>query len=96
MRSNNKMPHLTQGLLTLSKCRVVIGHHTGHNTLRRHLHLMGLSHSALCRECGEENENWAHILCECEAVGYSDMRIWTPFFGSRVHEEYKSGGHLEI
>ena len=39
---------------------------TGHNTLRRHLHLMGLSDSPLCRRCGTEDENSAHILCECE------------------------------
>jgi hypothetical protein len=41
---------------------------TGHNTLRRHLHLMGLSHSPLCRRCGAEDETSTHILCECEAL----------------------------
>jgi hypothetical protein len=40
---------------------------TGHNILRRHLHLTGLSDSPLCR-CGAEEENLAHILCECEAL----------------------------
>ena len=41
---------------------------TGHNTLRRHLYLMGLSDSPLCRRCGVEDETSAHILCECEAL----------------------------
>jgi hypothetical protein len=31
--------------------RLVIGLLTGHNTLRRHLHIMGLSDSPLCRKC---------------------------------------------
>ena len=41
---------------------------TGHNTLRRHLHLLGLSDSSLCRRCGAEDETSAHFLCESEAL----------------------------
>jgi len=48
--------------------RVVTVLLTGHNTLRRHLHLLGLSDSSLCRRCGTENETSAHFLCECEAL----------------------------
>jgi hypothetical protein len=48
--------------------RGVTGLLTGHNTLRRYLHLMGMSDSPLCRRCRAENETWAHILCECEAL----------------------------
>jgi hypothetical protein len=40
----------------------------GHNTLRIHLYLMGLSESALSRRCGAQDETSAHILCECEAL----------------------------
>jgi hypothetical protein len=40
----------------------------GHSTPRRHLHLIGLSDSPLCRRCGAEDETSAHILCECEAL----------------------------
>jgi len=47
--------------------RPFIGLLTGHNTLRRHLHLMGLSDSSLCR-CGAEDETSAHVLSECEAL----------------------------
>jgi hypothetical protein len=47
---------------------VVIGLLTGHNTLRRHLHLTGLTNSSLYRKCGTEEETSVHILCECEAL----------------------------
>jgi hypothetical protein len=48
--------------------RFIIGLFAGHNTLRRHLHLMGLSESPLCRRCGAEEETSVHILFECEAL----------------------------
>jgi len=48
--------------------RVVIGLLTGHNTLRRHLCLLGLLDSPLCRKCMVGEEIFAHILCECEAL----------------------------
>jgi hypothetical protein len=48
-----------------TQSRVMIGLLTGHNTLRRHLHLIGLNSSPLC---GIEDETSAHILCECEAL----------------------------
>jgi hypothetical protein len=47
---------------------VVTGLLTGHNTLYRHLHVMGLRESLLCRKCGAEDETSAHILCRCEAL----------------------------
>jgi len=50
-----------------TQSRAVIGLLTGHNTPRRHLHLMGLSDIPLCR-CGAQDETSAHILCECEAL----------------------------
>jgi len=48
--------------------RAVTGLLTGHNTPRRHFHLLGLSDSPLCRRCGAEDETSAHIHCECEAL----------------------------
>ena len=51
-----------------TKSRVVIGHLTGHKTLRRYLHLIGFTNIPLCRRCGAEYETSAHILCECEAL----------------------------
>ena len=51
-----------------TQSRVVTGLLTGHNTLRRHLHLLKLTDSPLCRACGVKEETSAHILCECEAL----------------------------
>jgi len=51
-----------------TQSRAVTGLLTGHNTLRRHLHIMGLSDSPLCRRFGTEDETSPHILCECEAL----------------------------
>jgi hypothetical protein len=48
--------------------RAVIGLLTGHNTLRRHLYLLGLQDSPLCRRCGVMDEATTHIHCECEAL----------------------------
>ena len=48
--------------------RVVTGLLTGHNTLRRHLYLLGLLESPMCRKCGVGEETSAHILCECKAL----------------------------
>ena len=48
--------------------RVIIGLLTGHNTLRRHLYIMGLSSNPTCRKCGTEEETSVHVLCECEAL----------------------------
>jgi hypothetical protein len=51
-----------------TQSRAVIGLLTGRKTLRRHLHVMGLSYNPTCRKCGTKNSSSAHILCECEAL----------------------------
>jgi hypothetical protein len=48
--------------------RIVIGLLTENNTLRRLLHVMGLSNNPTCRKCGTEEETSVHILCECEVL----------------------------
>ena len=57
-------------LMTLIRIqsRVVTGLLTGHNTLRRHLYLLGLFSSPLCRWRGAGEETSAHVLCECEVL----------------------------
>jgi len=50
-----------------TQTRAVIGLLTGHNTLRRHLHVMRLSNNPTCRKCTEK-ETSIHILCECEVL----------------------------
>jgi hypothetical protein len=65
-------PDLAIGAQLLSfnrtQSRVVIGLLTGHNTLIRHLHIVGLCNDPMCRKCGTEEETSVHILCECEAL----------------------------
>jgi len=57
-----------QSIQCIAQSRAVIGLLTGHNTLRRHLHLMGLLVSPLCRKCGVKEETSANILCERETL----------------------------
>ena len=52
---------------------------SGHNTLRRHLYLLGLLDSPLCGGCGVKEENSANILCECEALASSRHRYLGSF-----------------
>jgi len=65
-------PNLATGARLLSfnrtQSRAVFGLLTGHNTLRRHVHVMGLSNNVTYRKCGTEEETSVHILGECEAL----------------------------
>jgi hypothetical protein len=47
--------------------RAVTGLLTRYNTPRKHLYIMELIDSFLCRRCGIEEKNAGRILCECEA-----------------------------
>jgi len=76
-----------------TQSRAVTGPLTGHNTLRRHLHLMGLSDSPLCRRCGGEDETSVRILCECEALASLRRVAGLLLLGARGHQEYKSGAN---
>ena len=60
--------------------RVVVGLLTGHNTLIRHLHVMGLSNDPTCRKCGTEEETSVQILCECEALASLRHQYLGSFF----------------
>ena len=51
-----------------TQSRVVTNLLTGHNSLRRHLHFMGLSSTHLCRICWVEEGTSIHVLCKCEAL----------------------------
>jgi hypothetical protein len=57
-----------------SQSRAVTGLLTGHNTLRRHLHLTGLSDRPLCR-CGAEDETSATFFVSVKLWVHSDMCI---------------------
>jgi hypothetical protein len=77
-----------------AQSRAVIGLLNGHNILRRHLYLLVLQDSPLCRKCGVMEENSAHILCECEALASLRHAHLGSFFwhGYVLHEgiTYKS------
>jgi len=80
-----------------TQSRAVTGLLTGRNTLRRHLYLLGLLDSPLCRKCGVEEETPAHILCECEALASLRHAYLGSFF--LEPEDIRSlglGGHLEL
>jgi hypothetical protein len=55
-------------LYTIAISRAVIDLLTGHNTLGRHLYLLGLHGSLLYKKCGVMEETSEQILCECEAL----------------------------
>jgi hypothetical protein len=50
-----------------TQSKVVTGLLSGHNTLRRHLHLMGCQ-TVHCVRRGAEDETSADIVCECEVL----------------------------
>ena len=78
LNNNNNNNNRTQS-------KVIIGLLIGHNTLRRHLHLMGLSNSPLCTRCGAEDETSAKFYVSVKVWIHSDTRIWAHFFGAREH-----------
>ena len=77
-------PNLATGARLLSfnrtQIRVAVGLLTGHNTLRRHLHVMGLSNDPTCRKFVTEEETSVHILCECEALASFRHQYLGSFF----------------
>jgi len=79
-------PRLGTGakLMTFNRIqsRVVTGRLTGHNTLRRHLYLLGLLDSPLCWKCRVWEETSAHIV-SARLWPHSDMHTWPPFSWSR-------------
>jgi hypothetical protein len=49
------------GSFNTMQCRVVTCLLTGHNTLGRHLYIMGQTDNPVCWSCRAD-----HVLCECE------------------------------
>lgn len=47
---------------------IITGLHIGYNTLRRRLYIMGLIDNPLCRRCGVEKEDSAHVVCAYESL----------------------------
>jgi len=62
------------------KSRVIIGLLTAYNSLRRHLYIMDLIDSPICRRCGTKKETSARVLCECEALATLTHTYLCSFF----------------
>ena len=60
------------GRFNRRRLRLAVGWLTGHWRVNYHLSKMGLSRSADCRWCQEEEETTEHLLCECQA--WSEIR----------------------
>ena len=57
----------------------VVTVHIGQNTLRRHLYIVGMIDSPLCR-CAAGEETSAHVLCECKALASHGHTCLCSFF----------------
>ena len=79
-------PDLVTGAWLLSfnrnQSKDIIGLLTGHNTLRRHLCIMGLGNNPICRRCGTEEETSVHLLC-VRPWPHSGTPTWVLFSGPR-------------
>lgn len=65
---------LAKTLLRLSRprMRLVTAALTGHGFFNKHLYVLGVTDSPLCRACLEAEETAAHVLMEC--TGVADYR----------------------
>jgi hypothetical protein len=65
-------------LLTLDgkECRLITRLISGRCTLRRHLHITGLTIESVCRKRGQRQESFYHTLFRCSALaGHSTQRF---------------------
>ena len=52
-----------------TQSRVVTCLLNGHNTVRRHVYVMGLSsNNRICRKCGTEVVTSVHVVCKCKVL----------------------------
>jgi len=74
--------------------RVVTGLRTGNRTLRRHLYLMGLTNSPLCRRCEAEGRNLSPHSVRVRNSGFTQTCI--SGFLSWTQRKFKRGGNLKL
>ena len=63
-----------------TQSKAVTGLLTGHNTLRRHLHLIGLSDSPLCRGVEQRKKPRFTLYVNVGLWLCTDMCFWAPSF----------------
>jgi len=56
--------------------RTVTGIITGHNTLSRHMNIMGLNNDSLCEHCEGEQETSLHFISQCRYYVTTRISIW--------------------
>jgi hypothetical protein len=80
-------PNMATGASLLSfnrtQSRVIICPPTGHNTLRCHLHIMGLCDSPICRKCGTGRNLQSTFCVSVRSWPHSGIRTWVPSFWTR-------------
>ena len=69
---------------TRTQSRPVTGFLTGDNTLRRHLHLLGLLDSPLCRGVEQRMKPRPTFFVSVKLWPHSDTRIWAPSWSQRT------------
>jgi hypothetical protein len=76
-------PHIAANTMLMSfnraQSRVVIGLLTGNNTLRRHLHIMGLMDSPCVGNVGLERKPQPMCCVSVKPWRHSHIFIWDPF-----------------
>ncbi|KAL0820148.1 hypothetical protein ABMA28_005307 [Loxostege sticticalis] len=58
-----------------NQSRLLMGALTGHFATNKMLNRMGLVASDQCRNCGEKQETMEHVLCECDSLARTRMRL---------------------
>jgi len=71
---------------------VVTGLLNGYDTLRRHLYIMGLLDSPVCRRCEAQEWTSPHILASIRHTSDTEFL----FLGPSGYQKSKSGGNLEL
>jgi len=56
--------------------RTVAGIITGHNTLSRHMNIMGLNNDPLCEHCEGKQDTSLHFISQCSYYVTTRMSIW--------------------
>ena len=71
--SQNRARYFSQ--MSRTNLRQITGILTGHCKLQKHLYMMKLTDSPICRACEHEDETAKHILCDCTSL--EDLRADT-------------------
>ena len=62
---------------------------TGHNTLNRHLAIMGIEESSICQKCGLEPETTEHLVKYCPAFADKRKDKLGEYFLTKSLDKYK-------